>query len=83
MADLEQLITDLSRAATEQYLASRPTKITPRYLTVKQAGEYMGTTAKVVYHMIYRKQLVPIYVSKRSIRIDKEQIDAMMACRTR
>ncbi len=56
----------------------KPHVIQPRYLTVKQAAEYIGRSKKS-FEYLMGKKLFPVIRRDRLVLIDKNDLDAFMA----
>jgi excisionase family DNA binding protein len=56
----------------------KPNVIQPRYLTVKQAAEYVGHTSASIHYLI-SKNLFPVIRRDRLVLIDKEDLDKALA----
>jgi excisionase family DNA binding protein len=50
----------------------------PRLLTVRQAADYLGTTAATIYTKIWRRE-IPFIKLGRSVRLDIHDLDEMIA----
>lgn len=51
------------------------------YLSVKQAAENLGLSTKTIYRMIDDGRLKASYLSPRCIRINPDEISAMMTAK--
>ncbi len=49
----------------------------PRYLTLKEAAQYLGMTPKAVRHMVFRRQ-IPCAKRGRRLHFDRLDLDAWM-----
>ena len=56
----------------------RPNVILPRYLTIKQAAQYIGHSP-ASFHYLISKALFPIIKRDRLVLIDKEDLDKALA----
>jgi len=56
----------------------KPNVIQPRYLTVKQAGEYIGHSKKS-FEYLMSKKMFPVIRRDRLVLIDRQDLDAFMA----
>jgi excisionase family DNA binding protein len=68
-------------AEVRERLDDAPARISPRYLTYEQAGEYVGKTAAAMRIMVSRKEIPAIHAGPRTVRIDKQDLDSWAARR--
>lgn len=77
---LEQQIAQVVRTEVQLALSklSAPpsNSITPRYLTVPQAGKYIGMSTGSVYNLIAAKRIPAIKLGHRTVRLDLRDLDA-------